>query len=99
MRHPKAHWGVRQVSCSGHGHRLGSPYLNALESVSDQEKWTLQHMRAAEDYARGVVRDIGVESYLIDSAYTAEEESQAALGAGGYQVVECDSVPRYTIDD
>lgn len=72
--------------------------MNALESVSDRDEWTLQHMRAAEDYARGVVRDIGVESYLIDSAYTAEEESRAALGAGGYQVVECDSVPRYTID-
>ena len=41
----------------------------------------------------------GSSPYLIDSAYTAEEESQAALGAGGYQVVECDSVPRYTIDD
>jgi len=40
----------------------------------------------------------GSSPYLIDSAYTAEEESRAALGAGGYQVVECDSVPGYKID-
>lgn len=67
--------------------------MNALESVSGQEEWTLQHMGAAEDYAGAVLRGIGVESYLIDdlAQNTAQEATLAIvrrLDRGGPIAVE-----------